>query len=281
MLGIGIGALCWRLNTSMRAIADMNVALCFPKWSASTRARLVRRHIIHYYQLFMELGTVWLRPIWLNARLCKREYGVDLFEQRLESATSGTRRGMVLLLPHIGNWELFCSYLTARFGVDMHVMYSPPRMSHAWGDFLLSFCRRRRRTFTYPANATGVRSMISLLRKGEMVVILPDQEPHNERSGVYAPLFAVRHALTPTLVGRLAKSSQADVFCSFALRVRGGFDIHFMELEGISNMDALSAATTINRCMERVINYGKAQYLWSYKRFKRTLYHFHRYAKYS
>ena len=73
-----------------------------------------------------------------------------------------------------------------------------------------------------PTDPGGIKALYQALGRGEMVVILPDQQPKARvrGAGVFAPFFGVP-ALTMVLVGRLARKTGAPVIFSFAERLPG------------------------------------------------------------
>ena len=118
-------------------------------------------------------------------------------------------------------------------------------------------------------DASGVRTLLTSLRAGEVLGILPDQDP-GEEGGVFAPFFGIS-ASTMTLVSRLALKSQVPVFLTWAERLpRGrGFILHLRVLSEVTAAGSLAeSVAALNRSVEAAVRSLPAQYLWAYKRFK-------------
>lgn len=120
-----------------------------------------------------------------------------------------------------------------------------------------------------PTTTQGVRGLYQALRDGELVAILPDQDPR-DGSGVFAPFFGVQ-AYTMTLLARLAKKSGAPIlFCYAEWLPKGeGFHLHFIPAEwDATQCDIETNTQRINAGVEQCIKQCPTQYQWGYKRFR-------------
>jgi KDO2-lipid IV(A) lauroyltransferase len=118
-------------------------------------------------------------------------------------------------------------------------------------------------------DASGVRTLLINLRRGEILGILPDQDPGDE-SGVFAPFFGIA-ASTMTLVSRLARKTGVPVFLTWAERLPrgGGYALHLRDLPEVTAAASLEeSVAALNRGVEAAVRSLPAQYLWVYKRFK-------------
>jgi len=179
-------------------------------------------------------------------------------------------RGLVLLTPHMGSFEVSAQAYAERFGArqPITVLYRPARQ--AWLRTLEESARARPALATAPANLSGVRLMMRALRRGETVGLLPDQVPP-AGMGVWAPFFG-QPAYTMTLAARLVQQTGAAVAVLWTERLPrgGGYVVRAMELPAPipDQADELHAALAINRSMEAVIRCKPSQYLWGYHRYK-------------
>ena len=172
-------------------------------------------------------------------------------------------KGVILLVPHIGNWELLLHYLTRHHPTT--VLFRPPRIAEF--DGYLRETRKRSGANVAPATPQGLRNLLKSLAAGGLVGILPDQEPLKE-NGVFAPLFG-HPALTMTLVAALLRRYDARVLFGYARRARGGFHLRFRAAPaGMDDPDDLVATARLNQGVEECIRDCPEQYLWSYKRFR-------------
>ena len=259
-IGAGIGWLLWRIPNGPRQVAERNLAACLPEWSAAERARLLRRNLMETGKGFMELGALWR---WPGARVLALVQGVVAGEEALAAAVRAGR-GAILLTPHLGSWEMAGLYYSSRH--PLTILYRPSRVG------LDDISRQGRGRFGGQVVATdpgGVRALLTSLRAGQVLGILPDQDPGDER-GVFAPFFG-RAANTMTLAPRLALKTGAPVFLTWAERLpRGrGYVLHLRELPDVAAATSLdAAAAALNRGVEAAVRSLPTQYLWAYKRFK-------------
>jgi KDO2-lipid IV(A) lauroyltransferase len=216
-----------------------------------------------------ELPLVWARPQGRSLLpYIARWEGVAEFEAALAA-----RRGVVLVMPHLGSWETFGQAVGERFLAahgPMTALYRPPRKPFMAR--LMAGSRDRPGLHMLPTTVAGVRGLIRSLRGGGYTCILPDQVPPVGQ-GVWAPFFG-RPAYTMTLVSRLAQQTGARVFLGVCERLRrgAGFAIRFVPFDGTAMSDPKAtpeaAAAAMNEGLERLIRGLPGQYVWDYARYK-------------
>jgi Kdo2-lipid IVA lauroyltransferase/acyltransferase len=205
----------------------------------------------------LEIPAVWLRP----------DGAVDLVVEvsgweHVETA-AGARKGLILLTPHLGCWEMTGQYLSSRMPIT--VMYSPPNMKSL--EPLMREGRNRGSAMnSVPADVRGVRAMLKALRRGEAIGILPDQVP-GVGDGEWAEFFG-RPAYTMTLVGRLAEKTGAPVLLCYSRRLARGRGYRFEIEPLLAPRPPESPVRALNRSLESLIRRCPEQYLWSYNRYK-------------
>jgi len=257
------GALGWAgylLSPSYRRRLDQNAALA----GLSTAER--RASVADAGALVMELPRVWLRPVDQAIGEPLRWEGEALIADLLERD-----RGLVLLTPHLGSFEVSAQAYAERFGArqPMTVLYRPARQ--AWLRDLEQRGRARPAISTAPATLAGVRLMLRALKRGETVGLLPDQVPP-QGQGVWVPFFG-RPAYTMTLAARLVQQTGAAVAILWTERLAGGagYVVRALPLPEALPAQAegdAAAALAINRAMEATIRKRPTQYLWGYHRYK-------------
>jgi Kdo2-lipid IVA lauroyltransferase/acyltransferase len=177
-------------------------------------------------------------------------------------------KGVLLLTPHMGCFEVTAQAIAERFGAvrPITVLYRPAR--HPLLQELVRTSRERPNLMAAPASLSGVRQMIRALRKGEMVGLLPDQVPP-DGMGVWAPFFGAT-AYTMTLAARLVQQTGAAILLTWGERLpRGaGYVQRFLPFPEALPADAAESAAAINRAMESLIRQCPSQYLWGYHRYK-------------
>ena len=188
----------------------------------------------------------------------------------LIEAALAEKRGLVLLTPHLGCFEICAQAIAERFTTPeapITVLYRPARQASLRD--VMAGSRERPGLATAPASLAGVRQMIRALRRGEAVGLLPDQVPPNGL-GVWAPFFG-RPAYTMTLAARLVQQTGAALLLIWGERLpRGeGFVVHVLPAPQIAKeASAEEAAATVNAAMESLIRRAPGQYLWGYHRYK-------------
>ena len=221
-------------------------------------------------QMAAELPWLWLRPQGESVlRRVVRWEGVEAFEAAMQA-----KRGVILVAPHLGSWEMCGQAIGERFLETygpITALFRPARKK--WmAELIAAGSRDRPGLQTLPTNNTGVRGLIRTLRGGGYTGILPDQVPPLGQ-GVWAP-FLGRPAYTMTLLPRLAQQTGAACFLSVCERLpRGeGYVIRFEPIVGTPLTDPAApieaAAAAMNDGIGRLIHSLPGQYVWDYARYK-------------
>ena len=264
IIGMWLGDLCWLSWRRMARTTAINLELCFPGLSAAERNSLARQSLRHTFMTVAESGAIWLWPIARTLSLVHRVEGLELLQ---EAHAHG--RGVIVLAPHLGNWEIFGLYLSACGCGQSSQLYQAPDSPLL--DALIHQARSRAGARMAATDTKGVGELLQALRRGELVGILPDQVPPNS-GGEFAPLFGVP-ALTMTLACRLQQKTGARIVMGFARRepgIKHGFTIVFKAPESEAYAEhILTALAGMNRSVEALMAGIPEQYQWEYKRFKR------------
>jgi len=258
-LGAALGWIVYFASATYRGRFRANVAQAGLSWAA------VRPAIAAAGRMAAELPWLWIaqkgRPFGPKLRW----EGAELIEAALAE-----KRGLVLLTPHLGCFEICAQAIAERFTTaesPITVLYRPARQA-ALRD-VMAGSRERPGLATAPASLAGVRQMIRALRKGEAIGLLPDQVPP-DGLGVWAPFFG-RPAYTMTLAARLVQQTGAALLLIWGERLPGGqgFTVHVLPAPSIAkDAPAEAAAATVNAAMESLIRRAPGQYLWGYHRYK-------------
>lgn len=259
--GALLGFIAAFVPTREREVASANIDLCFPDESPAWRRRLLRRHYVETGKAFTETAGIWLHPGDYHLGKVRQVIGGELLE-----AARAAGDGVLLMVPHLGNWEIAGNWCTARFPVTG--MYMPSKYPEL--DELMRKGREKYQGVTVPTDAAGVRAMVKTLAQGGCLFILPDHEPEPS-GGEYAPLFGVP-ALTGTLTSKLVNGRRpVRALLLYARRLpwAGGWDIVFREADPqVRHEDLGVSLAALNRSIEALILECPEQYQWTYKRFK-------------
>ncbi len=257
-LGTGVGWIFKHWPNRQRRNALINIGLCLPQLTREEQLALRDANLNEFGKTYLEIAYLWLRP--------SAEVLAQVREVRgIEHLRREHGRGLIVLSPHIGAWELAGMYLSTHGPTA--IFYKPQK----YLDDMIKTARGRGGAELAPITAKGIRVLVQALGRGDFVGILPDQEPKADKGAVFAPLFGIP-AFTMLLVNRLARRTGVGVVFLFAERLpRGeGFRIHCIPApEGIDSDDDVAAATALNRGIEQCVMTCPAQYVWPYKRFRR------------
>ncbi|MGQ4877684.1 lysophospholipid acyltransferase family protein [Billgrantia sp. LNSP4103-1] len=256
------GPLVYRFSRREREVTEINLAEVYPEQGTAERRRLARESLTHSTATMLELGFAWMaEPRRVEASIVE-VYGRELLD---EARAEG--RGVIVLAPHFGNWEVLNFWLSSHF--PFTAMYEPPKIDDL--DPVIRQGRERMGASLVPTNPRGVAALLKALKRSEAIGILPDQEP-DWGSGVFAPFYR-RLAYTATLLPKLVARTDARVVTGVARRLPGqGFAIHFLAAdERVYSADETQSATGVNACVEHAIALDPAQYQWEYKRYRKVI----------
>lgn len=260
-LGTFIGTLLWWIPNSNKRVSQKNIAVAFPELTQQEQRRLVKRSLIHLGQVTTELGPAWCWPQSKLLPLIKEVEGQALLDQAREQS-----KGVLLLAPHIGAWEVNGMYTSTTQSSTF--LYRPPNIPSV--ESFMVEARSRYGAKLAPTDMRGVRYLVKALKAQQLSAILPDQDP-GKKGGVYAPFFG-RPARTMTLVSKLIqKSDCAFLFVVMERLPKGqGYRLHVLPAEDeVASEDETLAAAALNRGVEACIRIAPEQYLWSYKRYRK------------
>jgi len=261
-LGAGLGWMVWWASPSYRHRFLQNTQAAGLRWDQ------VKPAVAAAGMVLAELPWLWMRP-------ASKRLDVPLHWDGLNHLTDALQqgRGMILLSPHLGCWELGAQMMAEHLGPvhgPMWVMYRPARK--AWLRDLVAGSRQRPFLQAAPANQSGVRQLLRTLRQGGYTAILPDQVPP-QGQGVWSRFFG-RDVYTITLAVRLARQTGAQVVMGWCERLpKGqGFISHFEPwdhagLQG-AQVSLEDTVLAMNQHIEAMVRRAPGQYLWGYARDK-------------
>src|SRR5262249_27844434 len=168
--GDALGCLAWLLLGKYRRLGLHNVEIAFGgEKSPPEQRRLVRRH-------FQRLGANLLSGLKLatmpleQARAYVQIENADAAHRELRAG-----RPIIIILSHIGNWELYAQMFPAVLGyIRNSTIYQP--LKNRYIDKHVRALRGRAGVETFDRNE-GFQKVIELLRSGAAVGILEDQHP--------------------------------------------------------------------------------------------------------
>ncbi|WP_226663974.1 lysophospholipid acyltransferase family protein [Microbulbifer aggregans] len=240
-------------------VSRINLEHCYPAMDPARRNSLARQSVVNTAMTGFEVASLWRQP-WSRAE----DAIVRVRNQQLLTDGVEEGRGVLVLAPHIGNWEIFGQFL-ATVGPTTS-LYAPPKIAAL--DPVIRSGRESTGAKLVPTNVRGVRALLKALKAGDIVGVLPDQEP-DASGGDFAPFFG-HPTLTMTLAYNLIQRTGCKVVFGFGKRVPEGFELVLLPAEqAIYSEEQKVSLAALNRGVEACIAEAPEQYQWEYKRFRR------------
>lgn len=242
--------------------ARQNIELCFGDLAPHERRQLFRESIRQTCYAAYELAAIWCWPVDKVERHITEVDVCDSFMQ--------TTRGRIILLPHLGSWETLGIWL----GQRINVMYLYKRRKNKSVDQFVKASRSRTGGVPVPTKKAGLRQLLVGLKRGDSLVILPDQKPRDNKAHIASTFFG-HDAPTTTMVQNLCSKLDCDVFVALVYRSTPvgelGLSIEPLERERLAT-DEIESARYMNDQIEQRVRRHKEQYLWAYRRFSNQVY---------
>jgi KDO2-lipid IV(A) lauroyltransferase len=265
-VGAAIGRLGWALSAKTRRQARESLAVAFPEKSPQERDAIGRASLVH---LGMVAGEAISMRRW--AHLLDEYVEVPPEHVAALERAKAQGRGVILVMAHIGNWEL-----TSR--LSRYVQPNAAIAKRSWDRKIDALSERFRagsgvQTFWREDADTG-RKMLRLFKQGGTLGILTDQDTNVQ--SVFVPFFG-RLAATPRAAADFALRFRAPVLV-VTLHRRGPRrgDGHRLEVTEVGYDPAppdreaevvrLTAACTA--VQEAAIRRHPAEWVWMHARWK-------------
>ncbi len=257
-----IGDTAYHLNPKRRAIAYANVKAAFRDKQPDEMRKIVRRH-------FRNLG-INVIEIFRMPKMNKRYMDTKMTVKGIENLERvlNEKRGVIFLTAHFGNWEL-APLLVSHKGYNLNVFAREQKHPRLNG--ILN--RYRWMTGSRVVSKGSVREIIKILRSGDLVAMLSDQDAG--ANGVFVDFFG-RPASTAPGVVSFGINTGAAILPAFIIREGAGR--HRIEIlkeikpgsEGSKEEKIKKVLSDANRITESFITKHPEQWLWSHKRWKST-----------
>ena len=245
-----------------KLIALHNLSRAFPDKSTGELLKIIKETYLSFVLTFVEFPSI-TRLNKKNLHRHVRVKGLEHYERAL-----GEGRGILLFSGHYGNWE-FGNAALAVLSRAPHFMAR--RLDSA---FLEEFSTSLRSALgignLHKANA--MRMVLPLLRKGEAVILLIDQNVA-AREGVFIDFFG-RPACATTGVALMAMHTGAAVLPVFTTRMKNGTYVAEIgpKIEtvktGNRDDDLLANTQNYNKIIEEQVRKHPGQWLWLHRRWK-------------
>ena len=254
---LGLGA--WLVSGKYRRLARENLRIAFSgERSDRELARLTRRH-------FQQLGANLLCTLKIGTmRLEDAARHLDIEE--IDRAHNELRAGrpLVVVLSHLGSWELFAQLLVRELNyVRTGTVYQQLGNRYIDADVREKRARAGLQLFD---RREGFHGPIELLRSGGVIGILSDQ--HAGDQGLWTPFFG-RLASTSPLPGLLAKRTKAVVIAAAVFTSgRGRWRMVFTPPLNAPGDSVESITAKANTTIAEQIRTAPEDWFWVHNRWK-------------
>lgn len=256
VVGNWLGLLAYRVATSRRRVAEVNVSLCFPELSESQQQQLVKD--IFKANMTGIVETAW--AYWGNPGSIKRRTTFKGFE--LLDAALQQQRGVILLGAHFSTLDLG-GLLLSFYGEAFDCIYRPhnnPLMDY-W------ICKKRSR-FTKVVDRKKFRVILRDLRKNRCIWYAPDQD-FGSKGAVFVPFFG-QTAATIVATSKMVRLNNSPILMLSHHRNadNSGYTIELTSMPGFPSGDEVKDAAQVNQVIETAVRKAPEQYMWVHRRFK-------------
>lgn len=257
-LGGILGLAAWAILPQYRRLARRNLRTALgPAAEEGEIRRLARDH-------FRNLGANLLSVPRL-ARMPEKEVHARVEMHGFEAlrATIDRKKGVVMAINHIGNWELYAQLIGRVNDVPVGTIFQS--QSNKYLNRLIDRNRRRLGLRTFDRRR-GYLGAVALIEQGGILAVLIDQ--HAGESGIWTPLFG-KLASTSPLAAMLAETTGAPVV-SVAIHTTGPARWRCtieppIEPHGKS---VVELTADLNATLEKQITASPKDWFWLHNRWK-------------
>ncbi|OOG41253.1 lipid A biosynthesis acyltransferase [Polaromonas sp. A23] len=255
-LGAVLGWLLYVFVGSRRRVVQTNLQLCYPERSEAERRQLARQTFIHFAQAWLDRAWLWHAPRpWVQKRV------------RLIGAVNelAGNEATVIFLPHFVGLDAAWVGVALQMPRPSTTIYTD--QSNKMVDRWILRGRRRFGNLRLFGRTDGVKPIVTALREGQPLYLLPDMDFGPEDS-VFVPFYGLPTATVPSL-SRFARLGRAKVVPLVPRLTPWGYDVEVLPAwESFPSSDMVADTAVMNDHLKAYIDTMPAQYYWVHKRFK-------------
>lgn len=256
-MGWALGAFLYAVVVPRRRVAMRNLELCFPQWTAAQRRKVAWLHFIVFAQAFLDRSWLW-------------HASEEIVNQRLQLVGAVHEvdgdAPVIFFVPHFLGLDAGVSATTLLTQRSVLGVYT--RQSNPVVDEWIFQGRHRFGAGTRALHRSeGVREMISAVRGGAAMYLLPDMNFGAEDS-IFVPFYGVLAATVPSLP-RFARLCKAKVVPLVTRLTGTGYEVRLLPAwADYPTSDVIADTALMNKRLEGYIDGMPEQYYWVHKRFK-------------
>ncbi len=257
-LGGVLGTLTWLLLPAYRKLAENNLSIAFgDQYDRRQLKRLTRQH-------FANLGANLLCGPAISRSKPEVVSRLVQSDEAAKVAKAGEAgRGVILVISHIGNWEMMAKLVVMIPKLNPGTIFQP--LNHKLID---SHVRKSRAIegLKLFARQDGFDAPIKHAREGGLVGVLVDQ--HAGDKGIWTPLFN-RIASTSPLAAMLALRTGAKLIPA-AINTTGParWEVNVDDEIPSAGCSLEELTARINRALEKQIERNPVDWFWVHNRWK-------------
>jgi Kdo2-lipid IVA lauroyltransferase/acyltransferase len=260
-LGWLLGSVLFLLLKSRRHVAIVNLTLCFKEQTIEQIRRLARKNFIYYMQAMLDRGWLWHGSADVTLRRLKITGAIE----QLLPNEHNRDEPVVLFVPHFVGLDAGNTAFTQQIPRKLITIYTNQanKTIDAW------ILKRRARfgNVRLFGRIAGVKEIVTALRSGEMLGLLPDMGFGPEES-IVVPFYGIPTYTVPSL-HRFARLGRAKVVPVLNRMTDYGYEVQILPAWDNFPSDSMQADTArMNAEIEGYIQTMPAQYFWVHKRFK-------------
>ena len=255
-LGWLLGWVLYGVVGSRRRVAQTNLRLCFPQLEPAQVRAMSRRVFVRFAQAWLDRAWLWHgAPATVRSRL-KITGAVD--------ELTGPDP-VVVFSPHFVGMDAGGTALSQQLHIPITTIYT--NQSNKVVDAWILKGRQRFGSTRLFGRSDGVKGIVSALRRGERLGLLPDMNfgPHES---LFVPFYGIPAATVPSL-SRFARLGRAKVVPVLCRMTPQGYEVQVLPAWQDFPTDDLQADTALmNVRLQSYIDTMPDQYYWVHKRFK-------------
>lgn len=255
-MGWLIGQALYLLAAPRRRVALRNLELCFPEFTEAQRRQWARESFVGFCQTWLDRSWLWFAPRETVLRRVKLQGALD--ELLGDTPT-------IIFAPHFYGMDAGGSALTLHTDRAFTSIFTPqpdPAVD-AW----IRNGRQRFGNVRMLNRGDGVKPILSGLRKGGLLYLLPDMD-FGRNDSLFVPFYGVTAATVPSL-SRFARLGRAKVISMVTRITPTGYVAEISPAwPHYPTEDAEADTALMNRNLQSYIDVSPGQYYWVHKRFK-------------
>lgn len=256
-LGRVLGNVLYVVAVPRRKIALRNLELCFPEKTLAERKALAKESIVAFCQTFLDRSWLWFG----SEALVRSRVKFTGATHELDGDTP-----TIVFAPHFYSMDAGGLALPLNTEREFTSIFAtnPDPVLDAW--FMTG--RQRFGNVRMLNRADGVKPIISVLRKGGLLYLLPDMD-YGKNDSVFVPFFQVPETATIPSLSRFARLGKAKVVGLYNRMTPEGYVAEMTPAwENFPTDDHVADTARMNKELEAAIRTMPAQYYWVHKRFK-------------